>query len=412
MQIRRTKFLLLALMLIFVLFFTNDLGLIDIEKTSIITAIALDKTDDEYTVTAQIAVPEATDANTENQKAELSGKGSTIGAALKDLGDVSGWFPKLAFCNVIILGDGLAQTNVIKVLDYFAKTLRVQDSALVALCDKPAKDILSLATPLDNISSFALQKIMLKNIGFDRDISSTDIKTFCSGHYSKSSSAFMPLIKTIPSNDCDNSSSIGGSSSESASGGQSSSSSGGASTQSKSSEDKKNNLFDARTTALFKDGYKVGELDENLTLVFNAFGSSFNGTTIPLNDVTFMGQKVNYLLSVLNKTSSVKVTATENDLTLNLKLSLYCKISDVNAGNSDAALSENQPLPDEVKEKAEKMITDWINELVLTIKNTECDVLEIKEKLYRFNNKQYSRYKDNYLSVLKTNVSVSVYGQE
>ena len=82
-------------------------------------------------------------------------------------------------------------------LDYFAKTLRVQDSALVVMCEKSAKEILALATPLDNISSFAIQKILLKTIGFNRDIATTDIKTFCSGHYSDSASAYMPVIKCI-----------------------------------------------------------------------------------------------------------------------------------------------------------------------------------------------------------------------
>lgn len=412
MQIRKTKFILLAILLIFVLFFTNDLGLIDVEKTSIITAIAIDKDDKDYTVTAQIAVPEATDTNSENQKAEISGKGSTIGAALKDLGDTSGWFPKLAFCNLIILGDSLSETNVIKVLDYFAKTLRVQDSALVALCDKSAKEILSLATPLDNISSFAIQKIMLKNIGFDRDISSTDIKTFCSGHYSKSGSAYMPLIKSIPAKDSSSSSessSGGGSSSQEMTGGNQG---GGSSGSSDSANKQKNNLFDARTTALFKNGYKVGQLDEKLSLTFNAFGPSFNGTTLPIDDVPYGSEMANYLLTVLNKISSVKLSATENDLTLDLKLYLYCKVSDVNVGNSNAALSENQPLPPEVKLKAENELKKDIDELILTIKNTECDIFNLKEKLYRHNYKQYSRYKDNYLSVLKVNADVKVYGQE
>ena len=138
-QTSKAKFIILAVFLVFTFFFSNDFGLIDVEKTSIITAIAIDKEDDgSYVATAQIAVPEATDTNTENQKAQISGKGSTIGAAIKDLGDTSGWFPKLSFCNLILVGNGFSESNVIKVLDYFAKTLRVQDSALVAMSDKKA----------------------------------------------------------------------------------------------------------------------------------------------------------------------------------------------------------------------------------------------------------------------------------
>ena len=105
MRLKRAKALLICLSILLTLFFSNNFGLIDVEKTSIITAIAIDKEQDEYILTAQVAVPEATDTNTENQKAQLSSKGRTIGEALKEMGDISGWFPKLAFCNLIILGN-------------------------------------------------------------------------------------------------------------------------------------------------------------------------------------------------------------------------------------------------------------------------------------------------------------------
>ena len=103
MKFKKTKFIALCLVAVFVFFFSNDFGIIDIEKTAIITAVAIDITDNgEYEVTAQIAVPEATDANTENKKAQISGTGSTVASAIKNIGEISGWFPSLSFCNIII----------------------------------------------------------------------------------------------------------------------------------------------------------------------------------------------------------------------------------------------------------------------------------------------------------------------
>ena len=99
----KSRIVLLIIFAFFVVFFSNDFGLIDIKKTAIVTAIAIDKQGDLYEVTTQIAVPEATDTNTENQKAQVSGKGATIGGAIKDIGDISGWYPKLDFCNLIII---------------------------------------------------------------------------------------------------------------------------------------------------------------------------------------------------------------------------------------------------------------------------------------------------------------------
>lgn len=404
MQLKKVKYIMLAILALFVFFFSNDFGLIDVEKTSIITAIAVDKSEDDFLLTAQIAVPEATDTNAENLKAQLSGKGKTVGEALKNLGDLSGWFPKLSFCNLILLGNNLADSNVIEVLDYFAKTLRVQDSALVALAENTASELLSLSTPLDNISAFALQKIMLKNTGFDRDVSSCDVKTFCSGHYSISSSAFMPIVKAEPAGPPSkgNDGSSGGNTPEV----------GGGSSGSSSNQQNQNNLFNAKTTALFKEGKKVGELDEQLTLAFNALFFPFNGTTFAVNDVTFNGEKTDYLLTVTSCRPSLSVVATDNQLNLNIELKLYCKVSDHRANGSNAALSNNQPLPLEVVSKAENIFFEDIMELVQTEKQTGCDFLRVKEKLYRYNHEQYSRYKDNFIEVFKPTVKVSVIGQK
>lgn len=404
MQSKKAKIILLVVFAISVFFFSSDFGLIDVEKTAIITAIAVDRENDNYAVTAQIAVPEATDTNSENLKTQITGKASTIGGAIKNLGDFSGWFPKLAFCNLILIGENLTDDNVIDVLDYFAKSLRVQDSALVAMTEGKAGELISKATPLDNISAFALQKIMLKNIGFDADIASTDIKTFCQGHYSINGSAFMPIVKDVKSSE-DNPQSNSG---EQSSGGSGSSNQSGGS----SKKEDNNNLFDARTTALFLNGKKVGELSPELTQTYNALFSAFEGTTFPVDNVTFNGQNTNYLLSVVDCMPKVKLHATENDLTLKIQLNMYCKVSDHSASGSSEALSQNMPIPDRVKEKAEQFFAKNIEELVMTEKQTGCDFMDIKQKLYRFNHKQYSRYKDNYLSVLKTDISVSVYGQK
>lgn len=415
MKFNKAKIVLLIALAVFTFFFSNDFGLIDVEKTSIITAIAIDKEGEDYLLTAQIAVPEATDTNTENQKAQIGAKGKTIGEALKNIGDVSGWFPKLAFCNLIILGNSLSNTNVVDVLDYFAKTLRVQNSALVAIAENKASDLLGISTPLDNISSFAIQKILLKNPGFDREVISSDVKTFCSGHYSLSGSSYMPLIKVIsPDGKEDNTNGENQSGEHNSSGGNSEQSGSGSSSSSGSEggeQKKKENLFDARTTALFKDGVMVGQLDSELTTIFSAFILPLDNTTISFPNVPQGNKTCNYLITVISSKPDICVSANENELNVKLSLSLFCKVTDVNTDNTDEALSQDKPLSKPLIDKAENMLKERIEKMVQTSRRTECDFLKIKEKLYRYNYKQYSRYKDNYLSVMNVGVSVDVYGQ-
>ncbi len=460
MKLKKTKFILLAMIAVFCFFFSNDFGIIDIEKTAIITAVAID-VDKEggYEITAQIAVPEATDANTENLKAHLSGTGKTVGAAIKNIGDISGWFPSLSFCNIIIVGTEVAESDVIRVLDYFSKTLRVQDSALVVLAEGYAKDVLTTSTPLDNISSFALQKIIYKNPGFDNDIVRTDIKSFCTGYYAHAKSGIMPLVKILGDNGSSNgsgsggsnssgggssngsagssagssgsgssssgssnssgesnSSGLGGGSANTEDGGTSSSGSGGQAGGSTSSSgamggNKGSSLFDARTTALFYDGVKVGELEPRLTVVYNALMASFEGTTLEIDNAGFGNATENYLMTVLKSKPKITLSASENDLTLSIALEIYGKISDMTTHDQDNSYAKNTPLPVYVKEKAEEELKKGIEELVETSRQTGCDIFNVKQMLYRFHHKYYARYKDNLFERMKLNVKVNVHGQ-
>lgn len=402
----KSKLIIFAFLSLFLFFFSNDFGLIDVEKTSIVTAIALDMDENgQYVVTAQIAVPEATDTNTENQKATLSGKGSTIGGAIKQLGDDSGWFPKLGFCNMIIIGKSLEKTNVIKVLDYFAKTLRVQDSALVAMTNEKASKILETSSPLDNISSFALQKILLKTPGFDRDVHPMDIKSFCAEHYSKSASALMPYIKIIPATEGGSSSNNSG---QSGSSNESGMQSGSSSTQSGGEKEKK--LFDAKSTALFKNGYLVGILNEDSTLALNSLCLSYGGTTIEVNNVDYNGQKCNYLLTVIRATPCVKLSVKDQNVNVEISLDLFCKVADQNADGSFETLSENLPLAPNVCRACEQLIANNLYNLVEIEKQTECDFLKINQKLYRYHFEQYSQIKDDFYNNLTAKVKVNVSG--
>ena len=283
MKHNKIKLLLVSLFVIVTLFFSNDFGLIDIERTAIITALAIDYTDSDslYEVTAQIAVPEATDANTESKHAQIIGKGGTIAGAIKNVGDVSGWYPNMSFCNLLIISRDMAKTNVLTALDFFSKTLRLQDSALVVMADEKAKDLLYDSTPLDDISSFALQKIIIKNAGFKNDVVVTDIKNFCTGYYSSNSSSYMPIIKTIKQN-------------KESESGEKSSPSNATKTPSNGNTSKDNTLFIADTTALFKDGVMVGELDKYQSFAFNLLTKNMRDSIYELS----ASDDLNYLVTV------------------------------------------------------------------------------------------------------------------
>ncbi|MDY6367505.1 MAG: Ger(x)C family spore germination C-terminal domain-containing protein [Clostridia bacterium] len=401
MKLFKAKIFMFLIAAVLVFFMSNDFGLIDIENTAIITAIAVDFDGEEYEITAQVAVPENADTQKDNIKAQITGKGYTVGAAIKNCGDLTGWFPKLDFCNLIIIGNEVAQKNVVKILDYFSKTLRIQDSAMVLVSEKKAKDLLTVSTPLDNISAFAIQKAVLKNPGFNHDVADADVKTFIEGYYSDSYSSIMPLVKVVSLEKGEGVSKEG---SGGASQGSSNSSSSGEKTDGTS-------LFDPSSTALFLKGVQVGTLDRDLTLMLNMLTENFDLTTINVGENDVNGDNSNYLLTVKNCEPSLVLTVNDSPM-LTATVRLYCKISDVNSGNSDHEYSDNKPLPDSVKELAEKKIKSDVTALFEMQKSTGCDFLKLKEKLYRRLNGKYSLFKDSIVSNFDYTINVVVEGQK
>lgn len=390
------------------LFFTNDFELINVEKTAIVTAIAVDYENDEYLVTLQIAVPQATDTNDENSKAEVSGKGKTVADAIKNVGDSTGWFPQLTFCNLLILGNTTKPLNSIKILDYFVNTLQVQDSALVVLSEEKGQDVIKATTPLDNISSFALQKVLLKNPGFDNDNSPNDIKSFCTGYYSQASSSYLPIVKIVKENtdSKQDSSSSGGNNL----GGTPTASQSGSKTGGKV-------MFESRTTALFKNGFYVGELDKDQTKAFNIIKKNIEGTTIELSNVQIDGgenkaQTGNYLLTALRETSKIWLDVDKDKIIVNINVNMYCKITDQETDYTTVTPSHTIPLPKEVQLKAQQTVSQMINSMFDKSIETECDFLDVLMKVYRRHHNYYSLYKNNFAKKMQANVVVSVQGQK
>lgn len=404
MKTLKTKILIVLIFAVFIFFFSNDFGLVDIDKTAIIVALAVDKGEEyPFEVTAEIAVPEATDQNSETKNAQVTGKGNTIGEAIKEVSDLTGWFPQLNFCNLIMISDELASDNVIKILNYFAVTFRVQDSCLIAMSEGSAKKVLEDSSPLDDIASFAIQKILLKQPGFDKNVLDNNVKDFCVSYYNPASSSYMPIItrNTVE----ESSSRATNSSSESGQGDSSTNKSG-------NSGDKKI-VFSARKTALFKNGIKTGELSEEQTLAYKILNYNVKSTVYPVKkENVLVSENQNFLITILKNSAKISVKPYQNQLNLDINVKIFCKLSDSSSNRIDSSVSKNTPLPQEVKEAFRKKLTDEIYSLIDTSVNSNCDIFNIERRLYKFHHKDYLRFKDNYLSAVVPNVTVNISGQK
>ena len=391
---KRAKFFLIVFAIIFINFLTLDFLLIDVEKTALIVAIGIDKTDMGYEVTAQIAVPEATNQSTKSNESVIYANGETLYDAVNDIGSRTGWYPKLSFCNLIILGSEVFSENVMGVVDFFVRSYKVEDSAILCASEKSAKEVLLSISPLDNISSFALTKIFVRDHNNASSILTTTIKDFSKFYYSPCKSGFMPMIKMIDTKDKGDNTS-GASSLTSNSG---ATQKGGQNTPV---------VYDAETCLLFSNGYKTGEISGDECLFFSLFQKGVNETFFNLDVVDEDGNFGKALIAIKRVNSSIKLEYKDDVPYLKGKLKLWINISDTDFPQSMKQIATIGRLSENMLNKASDYAVTTLNNLFEKTKNSGCDIFESKNMLYRFHNDKFENENKDFLSNLKCDFTVT-----
>lgn len=371
-------------------FFSNDFGLVDIQKTAIILAAGVDRTEGGFALTAQIAVPKGTDRTTGGTSSiEITGEGATVSDCLSQIYAKTGWVPKLVFCDLILLGEETAQTGAFDALDFFLRNEYVPDSCLLAVCEGNAADMLGATSAIDDASSLALEKLFSDAAKKSGRVMTTTLREFAIGYYGVSESGFMPYVRMQPQK---SGAQGGAGGSESGSGG--GSGAGGGESQSEV-------IFSAEQTAVFAQGKMTGILSDEETLAFSMLEGNVYGGTVPADGVT---------LSVLKNSGSVSVSAEER-LQATLEISLQVHLISRASPSSPENIATDKVTGEE-EAAAEALLTAAVAHLWERCAQADCDLFQLRRTLYRRSPEDYGKWKDTPLSEIETIVRVSVQGLE
>ena len=361
-------YLIVAAIVIFT-FFSNDFGLVDIQKTAIILAAGIDKTENGFSLTAQIAVPKGSDRTTGGTSSvDIQSEGGTVSDCVSYIFAKTGWVPKLVFCNLLVIGEDAAmEADVVSDLNYFLRNEYMPDSCLVAVCEGKAEELLSSKSAIDDTSSLAIAKLFSDSAEKSGRVMKNTLKDFAIDYYGVSKCGYLPYIRAIDQQGEQADGSSGGGSG--ASGG-----SGGGSESQK--------IYIAEETAIFSDGKMVELLTPEETLAFSLLESKvFSGTiSTDQNDRPIT-------LTVLKDKGGVKLDTKElpkAKLSIELRVRLCCR--------SSAAPIEDisdDTVPDDVLENAKTMLEEHVKSLWDKCIGSGCDLFHLKRNLYRSSLKKY-----------------------
>lgn len=406
------------------LYFTNDFGLIDLHKTSIIAAVAIDTTEKEVQVTAQIAVPKPSQSGEHIEYTEVQGSGETIADALNEVNAKTGFYPQLHFCKLVLLGESCKEKNLFQLLGCFYRKNYSELTALVAMCDGNAAKVLGMPVSTSDMTSSVVQRVLADELKKSANVSSVDLKDIAVAHFSKSKSCYMPYVevsKEGTSQEGGNGDNVGGEKPESGSsgGGESGGGSGGSSSGSSGGGEsggggssggssgggggEEKVEFTARRTAIFSEGMFAGILDEQQSFAVDILKNQIRQAILPCD-----AGGLHYSLGLRSTDKSINLKVKNGVPTLTLKFKALAQIAGVRKVVDPKETASDDKLSPEIIEGAEKEVKRRMANLIETCKKTDCDVLGIRELLYKFNNREYENFKDDVLQKMQIEYEISI----
>ncbi len=418
-------FLLIVVFLTF-LFFSNDFGLIDVQKTAIIIAAGIDRDGEDFIVTSQVAIPEPSDQGNAANAVQIVSRGKTVAEAFEEINAKTGWYPKLVFCNLILLGEETVKNNVFDALDYFLLDEYLSDNCLVAACDGTAKDVLNADALVDSSSSAAIQKVLSHHAEQVGTVYTSTLRTFAMGYFADNACGLLPIVKlqnqqepdgestpnqtpqensSPPKEEKQGNEKSGGQQEKGQQGNEQSSQNQSGNGGKKGGEAQKP-VFSAGETALFKHGKKVGTLTAEETFACNAVLNELR-----LAPYSVATQDATCTLSFKQNAPKIKLHVAKNGMAnLKIQLTVVAGLLDYSKSLPADKLSDAGDVPAGVFSAAQKKLTGEIISLFEKTRALDCDVFSLRDRLRKTGNRAYSAYESTLLSNTVLEVDVQFKG--
>ena len=376
------RYYLLIVLCLGFLFLSNDFGATDVQKTAIVVAAGIDRQEDTFILTTQVAIPQSSKQGKASEAVQIVSRGKTVGEAFDEINAKTGWYPKLVFCDLILFGESAKTADVFEALDFFLRDEYLSDDCHVAVCAGTAKDLLNTTALVDPSSSTAMKKVLSSHAERVGTVLPNTLREFAIGYFSNSKSGFLPILTTEPQqekigkndttqppaqNDTQQESSMQNPTNNE----------GATATGRKDSEDKP--VFSARETALFVQGKWVDTLTSNETFALASVLSKLR-----LASYTLQNGKNACTLSIRRNTPSIKLQ--ENNGAFSLKVDLDCTAGLLDYAKSQPIekIADAGDVPKEFFTLAAKKLSGEIEGVYEKCRAANCDLFGVRERLIKY----------------------------
>lgn len=348
----------------------------ELNKIAILTATEINKVNDEYIVKAEVVNPQSAEKSTVTQAPFIiyTGKGKTIQEAYRQIKLQSSRYLYSDHLQIVIINEQIAKEDISEIIDFYMRSpaARTEFNVLIGA----DKDILSITTPIDELSSTSILESLKTNHKYLGVSNLVTFNDFVNMNLNPNMEIILPSIG-ISHN-----------------------------TNNKSSE--KDNISNTESTeietmfkmnglSVFKNNKLLGYLTDNESISYNIIKGNVENVII-----NYECSKNKYL-SMEIVTSSSKITTKNQEININIKLN-----GNIKELSCDMELNTNKDI-----KKAEKQISKYLN------KNIKKDINHIRNKynsdifgfldiIYRHDYNTYNQIKNSWYQETFKKIKINV----
>ena len=358
----------------------------EINTLAIVSATEINKIGDEYQVSVQAINPQAPDKTTNSQAPFIiyTGTGKTIQEAYRSITLSASRFMYSNHLDLLIINEKIAKENISDLIDYYIRNPGIRNEFYVLI----SKDdnILSITTPIDEISSASIKESIENNYKYYGVSSRTTFSEFVNMNLNPNQEIVLPtieLIKNTPTEDKNINESKDNNEDVNAN-----------KDKDNNDNNKDKNLLGGY--AIFKNNKLVGYLNNKESINYNILTNNIKNTII-----TYECSKNKYLaVEITDSNSSIKTKNNKVSININLK-------GNINESHCNIDITKNKnikKISHEIEEKLNKEIT---NDILNVRDNYHTDIYKFKDIIYKHDYSYYQKIKKNYDEAYQ-NLDISV----
>ncbi len=420
--------MLLALVFIALFFFPSAIiAPAESVSNAIVTAIGLDKKQDEYEVTLLTFLSYPNQSYTEKYEI-FTTTGGTLSEALTKAGLQLGKAVSLFHTHTAVVSESLLNEDIAPALNYLVRVASLPQSCILIGTNVDTKLFMEFVKELDAEADLNLEELTFFNSNYVY-WNDTSINSFLQGYYSPTETSlisYMPLMNStddgIPIDkplNTDNSTQQSGEQSSNMQSESSKSQSSGESGagQSGEQEGQKLELINDGNEIIIKRGVRVLNIDREILRGLNWFNSRTTGALLVLKDVNDENFNNAQLAYKVNQKQVRQRFDYENGVPVcTTSIRLFVNLTEVDGSKEDLRQkNEASYISDTVKEKIEETVKKQISNSINLFVQNKTDVLEIYEQFFRAHRSETKKLlkqigsPDEFLSHVVFKVVVSVF---